>query len=391
MGRWIISLSLLSLFLVPAASAKSLAKKHKTAPTIIVSPASSTSEEPSSKTKAGKRGIKKVADALNEYLSKLGPEEEWNAVIAEYGPVYGNYCGAGHGDPNFEQPCLSQLDCLCKEHDFGYSLRRYREADEVFVQQVFAAPMMGGKKNAEYEDFIRVMAATLFAGRVSGANLYDQVMDAYGDYEKNPAQARESLDKLINENEVFKKKIADIREERKKFEDIQAKLPMPKSSRDMSVAVQPFSAFLGVVALNFEKKLETWVSLRTGLSFLGSGLASRTYLDYGNSWEFSAFASVGPKLFIAGQALRNGVYVEPRVDIGYENVMTRTPPVERVNGLAIVPAFLVGFDKVFASGIHVDLGVGAGFHFPVPFSPVPANFSTFFVVPRFQASIGWAW
>jgi hypothetical protein len=252
------------------------------------------------KPEAGTRGFKKVADALNDYLSSLGPEEQWDAWVAQYGPVYGNYCGPAHGDATFEQPCLSQLDCLCKEHDFGYSLRRYREADEIFAQQVFNAPIAQGKKNADYEDFIKVMAATLFAGRISGQNLYNDIMASYGEYQKNPEQAKKSLVQLIDETEVFKQKIEDIRKERQKYEDAQAKMPLV-AQRTMAVAVQPFSIFLGVIGLNFEWRAEKWVSLRSGISLLGSGLVSDTYLKYGNNKEFSVFASFGPKFYVAGE------------------------------------------------------------------------------------------
>ena len=37
-------------------------------------------------------------------------------------PVYGNYCGVGHGDPTFETPPVDAVDLVCREHDRCYGL-----------------------------------------------------------------------------------------------------------------------------------------------------------------------------------------------------------------------------------------------------------------------------
>lgn len=37
-------------------------------------------------------------------------------------PVYGNYCGLGHGDPTFKTPPVDAVDLVCREHDRCYSL-----------------------------------------------------------------------------------------------------------------------------------------------------------------------------------------------------------------------------------------------------------------------------
>ena len=37
-------------------------------------------------------------------------------------PVYGNYCGVGHGDPTFQTPPVDAVDLVCREHDRCYSL-----------------------------------------------------------------------------------------------------------------------------------------------------------------------------------------------------------------------------------------------------------------------------
>ncbi len=36
-------------------------------------------------------------------------------------PVYGNYCGPGHGDSTFQKPPVDAVDAVCKRHDWCYS------------------------------------------------------------------------------------------------------------------------------------------------------------------------------------------------------------------------------------------------------------------------------
>ena len=38
-------------------------------------------------------------------------------------PVYGNYCGFGHGDPTGKTPPIDAVDAVCREHDLCYRLR----------------------------------------------------------------------------------------------------------------------------------------------------------------------------------------------------------------------------------------------------------------------------
>ena len=35
-------------------------------------------------------------------------------------PVYGNYCGMGHGDPTGKTPPIDAVDAVCREHDLCY-------------------------------------------------------------------------------------------------------------------------------------------------------------------------------------------------------------------------------------------------------------------------------
>jgi hypothetical protein len=37
-------------------------------------------------------------------------------------PVYGNYCGRGHGDPTYQTPPVDAVDAACREHNRCYAL-----------------------------------------------------------------------------------------------------------------------------------------------------------------------------------------------------------------------------------------------------------------------------
>jgi hypothetical protein len=37
-------------------------------------------------------------------------------------PVYGNYCGVGHGDATYKTPPIDAVDLVCQEHDRCYRL-----------------------------------------------------------------------------------------------------------------------------------------------------------------------------------------------------------------------------------------------------------------------------
>jgi hypothetical protein len=51
-----------------------------------------------------------------------GPPDNRGTPQALSLPVYGNYCGAGHGDPTFKTPPIDAVDLVCREHDRCYSL-----------------------------------------------------------------------------------------------------------------------------------------------------------------------------------------------------------------------------------------------------------------------------
>jgi hypothetical protein len=67
-------------------------------------------------------------------------------------PVYGNYCGFGHGDPTWKTPPIDAVDLVCREHDRCYSLlgdfdsRCDRNLIEIMPSAIANTPSLLGKK-----------------------------------------------------------------------------------------------------------------------------------------------------------------------------------------------------------------------------------------------------
>jgi hypothetical protein len=67
-------------------------------------------------------------------------------------PVYGNYCGFGHGDPTGNTPPIDMVDAVCREHDLCYSLLGDfdKQCDRHFIESMPSAiastPSPIGKK-----------------------------------------------------------------------------------------------------------------------------------------------------------------------------------------------------------------------------------------------------
>jgi hypothetical protein len=66
-------------------------------------------------------------------------------------PFYGNYCGRGHGDPNFEAPPVDAVDAACREHNRCYALlgdfdeRCDRNFVEILPAAISETPSQEGK------------------------------------------------------------------------------------------------------------------------------------------------------------------------------------------------------------------------------------------------------
>jgi hypothetical protein len=67
-------------------------------------------------------------------------------------PVYGNYCGLGHGDPTGNTPPIDAVDAVCREHDLCYALlgdfdgRCDRDLVESMPSAIASTPSLVGKK-----------------------------------------------------------------------------------------------------------------------------------------------------------------------------------------------------------------------------------------------------
>ena len=284
-----------------------------------------------------------VVQTINRYLDTLLPDKEWQVLTSQIKDGADAYCVESSIDSSFERACSSHLDCLCKEHELGQLLKRYRDGDVFALDEVLG--QVKGLKFSEKEQLARVV-----------------------------------------------RKIDLVRAERQVFIDETAKV-LPNQPRNYVFSIQPLSLIFGTVALAFEWKMEPWFSLRSGVSFLGSGFITDTYLGYINERDFSFFANTGAKFYVVGEAMSSGFYAEPRIDFGYENVINRASATrERIRDLAIVPAVMIGFDKIFPVGLQIDLGLGVGYYWaPYAFDTVSAAYQTRAVVPKFQASIGYAW
>jgi phospholipase A2-like protein len=66
-------------------------------------------------------------------------------------PVYGNYCGVGHGDPTGNTPPVDAVDAVCREHDLCYARLGAFDSrcDQAFVESMPSAiantPSQAGK------------------------------------------------------------------------------------------------------------------------------------------------------------------------------------------------------------------------------------------------------
>lgn len=332
-----------------------------------------------------------AAANISAYLESLPSEEEWDAVLADFGPIKGNYCSNEKLDESYQALCLSQLDCICKERAFGYRLRKYSQANRQLLEKVFGVPFTEKQKNATYDAFLQKMLLVWFAGQISEKNLSEQILAAHALYKKNPKNAQVNLEKLVVVNAILNNKIAGIQEEKNKFVEAQGKVLVDKSST-MAVVIQPLALFSGIFSLGYEWMFVDRASLHTRLSFLLSSFITETYLGYNNKKDFSIFIGIGSKLYISGEALKYGVYFEPMIDLGYESVRNiTTAKVDRE--IAVVPALMVGLDKVFNSGIQLGAGVGLGAHLAVWVSPDSALSISerHFFVPKFYGTIGYAW
>jgi hypothetical protein len=338
--------------------------------------------------------LKSVEKAVDDFIQSVPPLSTIEAWVKENGAVYGNYCGIEKTDETFDSPCLGRLDCVCKAHDFSRSFRHYLTLDLALLESVLGKDGVPADKSMAYTAFLQNLSIKLFAAKIKDVDIAEAAKESNTLYAKDADKATKALDKVIDENEAVRKKIEEINVERIKFEEMRFESQQASDlvAKKRAVSTQPFSIVSGVFSVYYEQAVSSVFMPRIGISLLGAGLITDTYLGYGNNKDFSAFLSLGTKIFVLGQPLKSGLYFEPFVDIGYENVSIRSnPKLPNVRDAAFVPSLMLGVEKVFPMGIYVDLGVGGGYHIGIPISDNPSNVATNFAVPSVKVKVGFAW
>src|SRR3712207_3316462 len=96
--------------------------------------------------------VGEISDLLVSELAKLGsPDDQITPQQLSF-PVYGNYCGFGHGDPSGNTPPIDAVDAVCREHDLCYGLlgdfdsRCDRNLIEIMPSAIASTPSPIGKK-----------------------------------------------------------------------------------------------------------------------------------------------------------------------------------------------------------------------------------------------------
>jgi hypothetical protein len=84
-------------------------------------------------------------------LGKIGVSDDRGKPRQLSLPVYGNYCGVGHGDPTGNTPPIDAVDAVCREHDLCYARLGAFDSrcDRAFVESMPSAiantPSQAGK------------------------------------------------------------------------------------------------------------------------------------------------------------------------------------------------------------------------------------------------------
>ena len=93
-----------------------------------------------------------VASELANSLTKIGSPDNQITPQQFNFPVYGNYCGFGHGDPTGNTPPIDAVDAVCREHDRCYRLlgdfdsRCDSNLIEIMPSAIASTPSPIGKK-----------------------------------------------------------------------------------------------------------------------------------------------------------------------------------------------------------------------------------------------------
>jgi hypothetical protein len=96
--------------------------------------------------------VRGIAVPVVSGLAKIGPLDNRLTSQLLRLPVYGNYCGRGHGDPTGNKPPVDAVDAACREHDLCYARlgdfdgRCDRDLVESMPSAIASTPSPIGKK-----------------------------------------------------------------------------------------------------------------------------------------------------------------------------------------------------------------------------------------------------
>jgi hypothetical protein len=96
--------------------------------------------------------LRGTAGSVASGLAKTGPLDNRLTSRLLSLPVYGNYCGRGHGDPTGNTPPVDAVDAVCREHDLCYARlgdfdgRCDRDLVESMPSAIASTPSPIGKK-----------------------------------------------------------------------------------------------------------------------------------------------------------------------------------------------------------------------------------------------------
>jgi hypothetical protein len=96
--------------------------------------------------------VREISVPVVSELAKIGALDNRFASQLLRLPVYGNYCGLGHGDPTGNTPPIDAVDAVCREHDRCYARlgdfdgRCDRDLVESMPRAIASTPSPIGKK-----------------------------------------------------------------------------------------------------------------------------------------------------------------------------------------------------------------------------------------------------
>ena len=327
---------------------------------------------------------------INEFIKSAPKSEDYESWVKENTLTYGNYCGPGYGDPTFEAPCLSKVDCFCKEHDLGHSLKKSSEADAKMISQILKGLPSDLYKNPKEETFIENASLILLAGQLVGLNLKSKVSNAV----KN--KDLKSLEDIIDANQVFKNKIEEIRKERAKFEVTSKVTPI----RDVSKLFQGNAVYFNILGLSvgnfsgsYERKISSRITIAVPFSFVLSPLTNPTLISYFNEGDIGLSLGLEGKYYIQGHSFDRGLFIGLRTVFNFESLPTPVISPNRsgqyVNILS--GSIVFGASKFLPFGLTVSPQISLGYAGPVYISQENSQLKKEGPVFGAKLLVGYAW